>query len=219
MSITDRYNKIVEEIPDYVTLVAAIKTRTAEEIREAIDAGIGIVGGNYVQETGQMLNILGRQVKWHMLGHLQRNKVKQAVQIFDMIQTLDSLRLAKALDSRCANIGKVMPVLVEVNSGRESQKTGIFPEELDELIHSLVDLRNISVQGLMTMGPELGNPEDLRPFLRETKEAFDRIASDRIPGIEMRYLSMGMSDSYAIAIEEGSNMIRLGTKLFGPRRQ
>ena len=216
-NIEARYKEIRKRVPDHVTLVAAAKTRTVEEIKEAIDAGIEIVGENYVQEAEKIIDALGDQAKWHMLGHLQRNKVKKAVQLFDMIETLDSWRLAELIDQRCAAIGKTMPVLVEINSGREASKTGVLPEELDDLLRRLAGLRHIHVQGLMTMGPRFGNPEDARPFFRETKKAFDRVAATGTPKIEMRYLSMGMSNSYEVAIEEGSNIIRVGTRLFGPR--
>lgn len=211
------YREIRESVPDYVTIVAAAKTRTVDELKEAIDAGVEIMGENYVQEAQTKIDVLGGLAKWHMIGHLQRNKVKDAVRLFDMIETLDSWRLAEAIDRRCAAIDKVMSVLVEINSGREANKTGILPEEADDLIRRLAGLSNIDVQGLMTMGPAFGDPEDARPFFRETKKTFDRIASAGIPGIKMRHLSMGMSNSYEIAIQEGSNMIRLGTKLFGPR--
>jgi len=215
--IKARYEKMRRSIPEHVTLVAAAKGRTAAEVKEAIDAGIEIIGENYVQEAEKIINVLGDQAKWHMVGHLQRNKVKNAVQLFDMIETVDSWRLAELVDRRCAAIGRMMPVLVEINSGREASKTGVLPEEVDGLIRRLASLRYIHVQGLMTMGPRFGDPEDARPFFRETKKAFDRIAAAGIPNIEMRYLSMGMSNSYEIAIEEGSNMVRIGTKLFGPR--
>ena len=215
--IEARYEKMRRSIPEHVTLVAAAKGRTAAEVKEAIDAGIEIIGENYVQEAEKIINVLGDQAKWHMVGHLQRNKVKNAVQLFDMIETVDSWRLAELVDRRCAATGRMMPVLVEINSGREASKTGVLPEEVDGLIRRLASLRYIHVQGLMTMGPRFGDPEDARPFFRETKKAFDRIAAAGIPNIEMRYLSMGMSNSYEIAIEEGSNMVRIGTKLFGPR--
>jgi pyridoxal phosphate enzyme (YggS family) len=218
VSIEARYRDIRESIPDHVTLVAAAKGRTAAEVKEAIDAGIEIIGQNYVQEAEKVINVLGDQAKWHMVGHLQRNKVKKAVQLFDMIETVDSWRLAELVDRRCAAIGRKMHVLVEVNSGREASKTGVLPEEVDDLIRRLASLRHIHVQGLMTMGPSFGDPEDARPFFRETKKAFDRISAAEIPNIEMRYLSMGMSNSYEVAIEEGSNMVRIGTKLFGPRK-
>ncbi len=216
-SIKSRYKEIKKSIPDHVIIVAAVKTRTVEEIKEAIDVGIEIMGENYVQEAQKKIDVLGHPGQWHMIGHLQRNKVKNAVQLFDMIETLDSWRLAEAIDRRCAAIDKTMPVLVEINSGREVNKTGVLPEEADDLIRRLASLQNISVQGLMTMGPAFGNPDDARPFFSETKKAFDRITAARIPNVEMRYLSMGMSNSYEIAIEEGSNMIRLGTRLFGSR--
>jgi len=216
-NIEARYKEIRKSVPDHVTLVAAVKTRTVEEIREAIDAGIEIIGENYVQEAEKIIDALGDQAKWHMLGHLQRNKVKKAVLLFDMIETLDSWRLAELIDQRCAAIGKIMPVLVEINSGREANKTGVFPEEVDDLIRRLAGLRHIHVQGLMTMGPRFGDPEDARPFFRETRKAFDCIVTAGISNIEMHYLSMGMSNSYEVAIEEGSNMIRIGTKLFGSR--
>jgi len=216
-NIEANLKEIKKSIPDYVTLVAAAKGRTAEEIKEAIDAGIEIIGENYVQEAEKVFNDIGNQAKWHMLGNLQKNKVKKAVQLFDMIETVDSLRLAEAIDQRCAAIGKRMPILVEINSGKEASKTGILPEEVDDVILKIAGLRHISVQGLMTMGPRFGNPEDARPYFRETKAAFDHVAAARIPDVEMRYLSMGMSNSYEVAIEEGSNMVRIGTKLFGPR--
>ena len=216
-NIEAKYKEIRKSIPDYVTIVAAAKARTVEEIKEAIDAGIEIIGENYVQEAEKIINVLGNQSKWHMIGHLQRNKVKKAVQLFDMLETLDSWRLAELIDRQCAAIGKIMPVLVEINSGREASKTGVLPDEVDALIRNLAGLSHISVHGVMTMGPSFGKPEDAIPFFRETKAIFDRIAAAQIPNIEMRYLSMGMSNSYEVAIEEGSNMIRIGTILFGER--
>jgi len=197
-NIKANFKEIKKSIPDYVTLVAAAKGRTSEEIKEAIDAGIEIIGENYVQEAEKVFNAIGNQAKWHMIGHLQRNKVKKAVQLSDMIETVDSFRLAETIDQRCAAIGKRMPILIEINSGKESSKTGILPEEVDDVIRQIADLRHISVQGLMTMGPRFGNPEDARPYFRETKAAFDRIAAARIPNIEMCYLSMGMSNSYEV---------------------
>jgi len=122
------------------------------------------------------------------------------------------------IDRRCAAIGLTMPVLVEINSGREASKTGALPEEADDLVRRLSDLPHIRVQGLMTMGPRFGNPEDARPYFRATKQAFDRLARAHLPNINMRYLSMGMSNSYQVAVEEGANMVRLGTTLFGERQ-
>jgi len=216
-NIEIRYKEIRKTIPDHVIIVAAAKTRTVDEIKEAINAGIETIGENYVQEAQKAISVLGDQAKWHMIGHLQRNKAKQAVQLFDMIETLDSWRLAEMIDRRCAAIGKTMPVLVEINSGREANKTGVVPEDVDDMIQKLAGLSHIQVQGLMTMGPQFGDPEDARPFSQDTKEAKHRISVAGIPNVEMRYLYMGMSNSYRVAIEEGSNMIRIGTELFGQR--
>jgi pyridoxal phosphate enzyme (YggS family) len=205
-------------IPEGVVVVAAAKTRTVEEVAAAIRAGVAVVGHNYVQEAERMAAILGNQAQWHMLGHLQKNKAKKAVPVFDMIETVDSLALAELLEQRCALSGKAMPVLVEVNSGREPNKTGVMPEEAEALVRRLADLPHVRVQGLMTMGYLGTEAEAIRPCFRLTKGLFDRLADAAIPNVEMRCLSMGMSDSYLIAVQEGATMVRIGTKLFGPRR-
>lgn len=215
--IEQSVQEIMQALPSDVTVVAAAKTRTAEEVQAAIRAGIKTIGYNYIQEAEKMYQVIGNQVKWHMIGHLQRNKVKKAVTLFDMIETVDSVELAELLDKRCELEGKIMPVLIEINSGKESNKTGVLPEKVDDLIFQINQLPNLRIQGLMTMGPRFGNPEDARPYFRATKAAFDRIAKARIPNVAMRYLSMGMSNSYQIAIEEGANIVRIGTKLFGER--
>jgi pyridoxal phosphate enzyme (YggS family) len=150
---------------------------------------------------------------------LQRNKAKLAAQYFDMIETVDSWRLARTLERHCENEGKIMPVLIEINSGREASKTGVFPEDIDQLVEKMSTLKNIHVEGLMTMGPRFGNPEDSRPFFRTTREIFERFTAQQTPNIEMRFLSMGMSNSFTIAIEEGANIIRIGTKLFSDQEE
>jgi len=216
-SIAANVKRILESLPPGVILVAAAKERTPEEVEEALQAGVTHVGHNYVQEAERMIPAIKGRVQWHMIGHLQKNKVKKAVRLFDMIETVDSWPLAELIDRRCAEIGKTMPVLVEVNIGREASKTGVLPEEVDDLVRRISTLLHIRVQGLMTMGPRFGDPEDARPYFRATKAAFDRLAKANIPNVEMRYLSMGMSNSYQVAIEEGANMVRLGTLLFGER--
>jgi len=205
-------------LPDGVELVGAAKGRTAREIEEALDAGLKIVGENYIQETMLVQKSVNKDVAWHFIGHLQRSKVKKAVGMFDMIESLDSLRLAKEIDKRCRQIGKVMPVLVEVNSGREEQKFGVLPEDVEELIRNASILPNIKIMGLMTMGPRFGNPEDSRPSFEKTRQIFEKTKRLNLPSVEMRYLSMGMTNSYRIALEEGANMVRIGTKIFGERR-
>jgi hypothetical protein len=223
MNIEDIKNncqKIRAEIPDNVKIVIAAKTRSADELKAAIAGGMSIFGENYVQEALEIKETLGKKsktLKWHMIGHLQTNKVKAAVEIFDVIETLDSLKLAAEIDKRAKEINKVMPVLVEVNSGQEDQKTGLNPDKTIEFIHDISLLQNIKVLGLMTMGPRFGNPEDSREFFKNTKRLFDEIAALKINNIQMKYLSMGMSNTYKVAIEEGSNMIRPGSIIFGQR--
>jgi len=197
--------------------MAAAKARTPEEIMRAAQAGVEIVGENYVQEALAAFNVVGHRVKWHFIGHLQRNKVKKAVEIFDMIETVDSPELSKEIDKRCSQRKRIMPVLIEINSGREKQKFGIFPEDAEDFIKEISGLKNIKIEGFMTMGPMFGDPEDARPYFVETKKLFDRIKTLNLPGLEMKYLSMGMTNSYQVAIEEGANIVRIGTKIFGPR--
>ncbi len=215
--IKENLKRILNELPPGVKLVGAAKTRTPEEIMEAVEAGLEIVGENYVQEAEKVFSQIGNRVEWHMIGHLQRNKAKKAVKIFDMIQTVDSLRLAKEIDKQCKKIDRVMPILIEINSGKEEQKAGVMPEDAIPLIEEISALSNIKVMGLMTMGPFTGNPENARPYFQKTREIFEELKSRNIPNVEMRYLSMGMSNSYKVAIEEGANMVRIGTKIFGER--
>ncbi|OYD15708.1 YggS family pyridoxal phosphate-dependent enzyme [candidate division WOR-3 bacterium JGI_Cruoil_03_44_89] len=213
----ENVEETLNELPKGVKLVAAAKTRTPEEILEAIDAGVEIVGENYIQEARRAFDVIGRKVKWHFIGHLQKNKVKKAVKILDMIETVDSYALAKEIDRRCSQISKIMPVLIEINSGRERQKFGVFPEDAEDLIREISDFSNIKIMGLMTMGPRFGNPIDSRPYFVETRKIFEKIKELNIANVEMRYLSMGMTNSYKVAIEEGANIVRIGTLIFGKR--
>ena len=214
MTIAQNVNQILRELPPHVKLLAAAESRQPQEIREAVSAGIEIIGENYLQEAEKAREAIGANVKWHFIGHLQKNKVKRAVVLFDMIETVDSVDIAREIDRRCVQISKTMPVLIEVNSGREPQKTGVFPENTEELVTAISDLPNIQLKGLMTMGPYLINPEDLRPYFAETKRLFDRLKELKLPGVCMEYLSMGMNDSYKIAVEEGANLVRIGSKIF-----
>jgi pyridoxal phosphate enzyme (YggS family) len=216
-SITESVDSILKTIPTDVILLAAAKTRSLEEVEEVIRAGVTHIGYNYVQEALPIIQAIGSWATWHMIGHLQRNKAKPAVQHFDMIETIDSWRLAKAVERHCTNVGKTMPVLIEINSGREANKTGAMPESIDALVERMSALEHIHVEGLMTMGPRFGDPEDSRPYFKTTREAFERLAAKNLPNVSMQYLSMGMSNSYHIAIEEGANIIRIGTVLFGER--
>ena len=216
--VKERLKELMAELPPGVRLVGAAKTRTPDEILEAVEAGLEIVGENYVQEAERAFQVIGRRVKWHMIGHLQSNKAKKAVKVFDMIETVSSMKLALELDKACEKMSKVMPILIEINSGEEDQKSGVMPGEAAALIQEIRPLRNVKVMGLMTMGPFAGDPEESRPYFQKTRKIFDEVKAMNLPGVEMEYLSMGMSNSYKVALEEGANIVRIGTKLFGERR-
>ena len=222
MEIKDNVKQLLKKIPKDVTLVAAAKTRTSEEILEAIDAGIQIIGENYIKDVKRVYSKIGGKAKWHFIGTPETQKhdllKRKNLEIFDMIETIDSIEIAKEIDKKCAQINKVMPILIEINSGREPQKSGVLPENTEKLIKDIsYNLQNIKVRGLMTMGPRFGDPEKARPYFKSTKKIFEEIKKMNIPNVEMKYLSMGMSNTYLIAIEEGANIIRVGTKIFGER--
>ncbi|MCX8081935.1 MAG: YggS family pyridoxal phosphate-dependent enzyme [bacterium] len=218
-SIKENVKRILAEIPEGVVLVAATKGRSIEEINEAIDSGIKVIGENYVQEAEEKFKEIGKSVQWHFIGHLQRNKVKKALDIFDCIETLDNINLAKEIDKYAGKKGIIFPVLIEVNSAREPQKSGILPEEVERFISEISELKNIKVEGLMTMGPMVEKPEDIRPYFCLTKTIFYKLKEKKFPNVEMKYLSMGMSGTWKIAIKEGANIIRIGSAIFGQRRK
>ncbi len=203
----------IQQIKDQlngITLVAATKGRTIEEINQAISAGITIIGENYVQEAEEKHNHLAGKVTFHLIGHLQRNKVSKAVRIFDLIQSVDSLILAQKIDEECAKIQKTIPILIEVNIAKEKNKTGCLPEEVEPLLDKISKLNNIQLKGLMTMGPVFTYPEKVRPYFKEMKVLFGKLQKK----YNLSILSMGMSDNYLIAVEEGATMVRIGKKLF-----
>jgi pyridoxal phosphate enzyme (YggS family) len=215
--IKDNVKRIQAQLPEGVQLVGAAKTRSMEEIVEAIEAGLTIIGHNYVQEAERLFDAVSQPVKWHMIGHLQSNKAKKAAAIFDMIETVDSAKLAKAIDKACKGLNKTMPILLEINSGEEEQKAGVMPENAARLLREISTLSHVKVRGLMTMGPFTGDPEEARPYFRKTKILFDELIALNLAKVDMSLLSMGMSNSYEVAIEEGANLVRIGTKLFGER--
>ena len=195
-------------IPNNVKLVAATKTRSVEEIKQAVEAGVACIGENKVQEAKQKFPFLP-QVEKHMIGHLQTNKVKSAVELFDMIQSVDSIKLAKEINKRCKAINKVMPVLVEINISDEENKYGIKLCDAEIFINKISQFKNIEVQGLMCMAPFV-EPEETMSYFRKMKSLFDSLGS-------LKWLSMGMSNDYKMAIKEGSNMVRIGTSIFVER--
>ena len=209
----DVLQKIKASLPSHVTLIAVSKTRTSEEIAEAYQNGCRVFGENKVQEMKAKYH---PDYEWHMIGHLQRNKVKDVVPLASMIQSLDSTRLADEIEKQCAKINKVMPVLIEVNISQEINKSGISVSELDEFIPYCLSKEHLDVQGFMCVGPLEGDDSDTERCFMEMKRLFDHYQS--IYGEKhFHYLSMGMSDDYELAIKHGSNMIRLGTIIFGAR--
>lgn len=228
MQIAANYLRLREEIPDHVTIIVAAKTRSVEEVMEVIEAGATDIGENYVQETEQMRSHLAEKanrVRWHMIGHLQTNKINKAIGVFDTVQTVDSMEKAATLDRRVERAQEeTLPVLIEINIASEFAKAGIRPDEhepfepyMERLVAEMSELDQLRIDGLMTMGPRLGDPEQSRPYFRRTRRLFERLGTLGLPNVAMRYLSMGMTNSYHVAIEEGSNMVRLGTAIFGPR--
>ena len=217
-TITENTIRLLRELPEGAQLVVAGKDRTVDELMAAIEGGARIIGENYVQEAESAFTTIGNLVQWHFIGHLQKNKVKRAVELFDMIETVDSPELAREINKRCALINKIMPVLIEVNSAREENKTGVLPENVTALAREIATLPDIRLMGLMTMGATSNNPEEYRPYFALTRKLFEEIARLNLPNVEMKYLSMGMTDSYRVALQEGANIVRIGTDIFGKRQ-
>lgn len=217
-SVTQRVRTMISSLPSHVTLVVAAKAQSEDAVRAALQGGATVVGHNYVQEAETMIGGIGREAAhWSLIGHLQRNKVKSAVRLFDSIQTVDSVRLADAINRQCLALQRVLPILIEVNIGREPQKSGVFPEDVLDLAREIAPLHALRVEGLMTLGPPMQHADDLRPSFRAVRALLDDLRKARLFRITPHILSMGMSDSYRIALEEGATMIRLGSTLFGPR--
>jgi PLP dependent protein len=203
--------------PGEVLLVAVTKTRAAAEINEAIDAGITDIGENKVQEIMDKYEMV-KPVRWHMIGHLQSNKVKYIIDKVSMIHSVDSFKLAEEIDRRAAQRRTTMDILVQVNAAQEESKFGITTEETGKLIEDILDsCQNIRIKGLMCIAPFEDNPEDVRIYFREVKALYDKYALFSHPRLDFQYLSMGMSHDYEAAIQEGSNLIRVGTAIFGER--
>lgn len=218
MTIEANIQAILKSIPNHVQLMAAAKTQSLDAVESAIDAGVHLIGENYVQEMLPVYESFHNRIPVHFIGHLQTNKVKIAVAHCDMIETVDSIKLAQEIDKRAGQLNKMMPILIEINSGRESQKHGVFPEKAEALIAGLSSFPNISVRGLMTMGPWDDDDTIIKEAFRETKTLFDTLTSRAMPHASMQILSMGMSHSYRLAIEEGATVIRVGTQIFGKRQ-
>ncbi|MGB6371235.1 MAG: YggS family pyridoxal phosphate-dependent enzyme [Atribacterota bacterium] len=201
--------------PEEIKLVAVTKTATIEQIKEAISAGVKIIGENKVQEAKEKYQILSADIEWHLVGHLQTNKVKYAIEIFDLIHSVDSIKLAKEIDRRSLQFGMITNVLVEVNVSGEETKYGIKPEEVEPFLKEISEFSRIKVRGLMTITPIAEDKEEVRPYFRKLRELFEKIKIKNIKNIRMDYLSMGMTEDFEVAIEEGANMVRIGRGIFG----
>ena len=201
-----------------IRLISVSKTMPADVVKEAIAAGVTDLGENYIQEAREKVNVLATsEVSWHFIGHLQSNKAKYAVRLFDLIHSVDSFKLAKELNKNAQKIDKVQAVLVQVNVAKEESKSGVYVDETIELVKQLSRLENISVKGLMTMPPYFHAPDKVRPFFAALRELRDRIRKEGIANIGMDELSMGMTGDFEAAIEEGATMVRVGTAIFGER--
>ena len=222
------YRKIMDRIasvavnarrePREIRLLAASKAQNVAAIRAAIAAGVTLIGENYVQEAGEKKNQLPDSTEWHMIGHLQRNKAKAALDIFDLIESLDSLALARELNKEGARRGKTVRVFVEVNLGGEESKSGIAKDQVAQLLTEVGALSHIHVEGLMSVPPFRENLEEVRPYFRELRQLRETLSASRLPNVELKELSMGMTHDYTVAIEEGATIVRIGTALFGPRK-
>jgi pyridoxal phosphate enzyme (YggS family) len=229
IDVGDNYQKIRARINEAaakggrkagdIKLLGAAKAQGVEAIRSAIAAGVTLIGENYVQEAKDKRQRISQSVEWHMIGHLQRNKAKVAVEVFDVIESLDNLALARELDREGRKQGKPVRVFIEVNLGGEESKSGIAKTQVASLVEEVATLSNMRVEGLMTVPPFHENLNEMRPYFRELSELREKLNELRLPNVDLRELSMGMTHDYRVAIEEGATIVRIGTALFGPRSE
>lgn len=203
--------------PEEIVLIGAAKQQPTAVVVAAIEAGLRDVGENYIQEARERYEAIGRQVRWHFIGHLQSNKARFAVDLFDPIHSVDRLSLALELDKRAGQRGRTVEVLLEVNLAGEETKSGVAPEGAADLASAVAEMRSLRLCGLMAMPPFFDDPEESRPYFRQLRELRDRICSHGVRRETMSYLSMGMSNDFEVAVEEGATHVRVGTALFGPR--
>lgn len=229
MSIAENLKKVNDRIvsaakragrdPSAVTLVAVTKTVDVQRVREAVAAGALILGENRVQEAREKIEAIGHVAYWHLIGHLQTNKAKYAVRLFQLIHSVDTIELAREIDKQAAKFGKVQNILIEVNIAGEASKAGMAVKEAPALVREAAKLKNIFIQGLMTMPPDSEDPEESRPYFSVLRELSQSIAKEGVPNVSMKELSMGMSGDFEVAIEEGATMVRVGTAIFGERKR
>ena len=220
-NVNDRINKAALKCgrdPENIHLVAVSKTIPANRVKEAIELGVTILGENYVQEARDKFNVLGTYpVSWHFIGHLQTNKAKYAVRLFDLIHSVDTLKLARELDKQAKKVNKFQDILIQINVSKEPSKSGSDIENAANLIKDIVHLENVSLKGFMAMPPFFNNPEKARPYFIALRNLRDQIQKT-LPGVALDELSMGMTGDFEVAIEEGATFVRIGTAIFGERR-
>lgn len=200
-----------------VTLIAVSKTKPAEMLKEIYDQGIRVFGENKVQELTEKYEVLPSDIRWQMIGHLQRNKVKYIIDKVELIHSVDSVRLAETIDREAAKKNRIADVLIEVNVAKEDTKYGILPEDAEDFVQELSKFEHIRVKGLMTIAPFVADPEENRPIFARLRKLSVDITAKNVDNIAMSILSMGMTNDYQIAIEEGATMVRVGTGIFGAR--
>ena len=228
VDVAANYRKIINRIgdaaskagrkPEEIKLLAAAKSQTVGLIQAAIAAGVRLIGENYVQEAEDKRKIISEPAEWHMIGHLQSNKVKVALNIFDLIQSLDGLALALELDKEGKKKDKTVRTMIEVNLGDEASKSGVGQDKVAELLKRVGDLSYVRVEGLMAVPPFKENPDEVRPYFRALKDLQVELQCLQISNVNLNQLSMGMTQDYPIAVEEGATIVRIGTALFGPRK-
>ena len=226
-TIAERFREIRERIeraaekagrdPAAIRLIAVSKTKPVSMIREAVAAGVTDLGENYIQEAREKIPQIAGPVHWHFIGHLQKNKAKYAAALFEWVHTIDRVEIADALNRRAGMEGRTLKVLIEVNVGRETSKSGVLEEGLIPLVEHVSTCSNLSLKGLMVIPPLAAEPEEAREYFIKTRRLSEEVASRHIPGVSMDELSMGMTSDFEVAIEEGATMVRVGTAIFGPR--
>lgn len=228
-TIKENVHQLRDKLPEDVKVVAAAKSKSLEEVLESVEAGIEIIGENYMKDAKKVYEKIKNKAELHFIGIPDKAKHdllrRKNLVMFDMIETINSVEIAEDINNKCAKIGKVMPVLLEINSGEEPQKAGLMPRETEEVVRVISQFDNLKIMGLMTMGStphqSMEDSKDrkrARVCFQKTKKLFDEIKKLNLANVEMKYLSMGMSNSYKIALEEGANVVRIGSRIYGQRR-